>query len=308
MEFGIQTRGTFDYVRDAARWAEDNGLAAFAVPDHYIIGKSDNEDGYDTDSPDVYPQLGGLAVATRSIQLSVLVSPVTYRHPASLLKLGLALDDMSDGRFTLGVGTGWLRAEHTIFGFPFPDWTERFERLQEALSYLRAALSEGRHGFDGAHYQLATVDHQPRPRNLRIMVGGSGPKKTPELAGRFADEFNIYSLPPADLAARVEVAQRTAESAGRDPAALLLSSAAPPIVGPNQAAYRARLEAFAASRFVSVDRLEESFRDIAVPMGTYEEARQTFGHLAGSGIDRYYFQILGSFDLDYAAELLEVLG
>lgn len=308
MEFGIQTRGSWDRLRAAAHWAEGQGLAAFAVPDHYILGKADTPDAYDTDSADVYPQLGGLAAETKSLELAVLVSPITLRHPAALLKLGLALDDMSGGRFTLGVGTGWLRAEHTIFGIPFPEWAERFERLSEALEYLEAALTTGRRGFEGTYYRLAEVDHQPTPRNLRILVGGSGPRKTPELAGRFADEYNIYSLPAPELVARIEVAQQAALEAGRDPHRMVLSSAAPPIVGRDEAEYRRRLETFAADRSVEVGRFEQSFRDIAVPLGTHEEARDTLGRVGETGISRYYLQIMGSFDLDYAAELLEVLG
>jgi alkanesulfonate monooxygenase SsuD/methylene tetrahydromethanopterin reductase-like flavin-dependent oxidoreductase (luciferase family) len=140
------------------------------------------------------------------------------------------------------------------------------------------------------------------------MVGGSGPRRTPELAGRFADEFNIYSLPASDLAVRIERASEAAARAGRDPRSIMLSSVSPPVIGPDLATYRTRLEALAAARGVDVDRFEEQSRAIAVPMGTHEEARDTFGPVAGTGITRYYLQILGGFGLDYAAEVLEVLG
>ena len=236
------------------------------------------------------------------------MSPVTYRHPAALLKLGLAVDEMSRGRFTLGIGAGWMKAEHTVFGYPLPDWAERFDRLEEAFAYVRAALDAGAKGFQGAYYQLEAIDHHPKSPSLRLMVGGSGPYRTPQLAGRFADEFNIYSQPPEALRLRIERAHDAASRAGRDPASLLISSVSPPIIGPNAATYRSRLEAFAAARGVDVDRLEGQSRAIAVPMGTHEEARETFGPLADLGITRYYLQILGGFDLDYAAEVLEVLG
>lgn len=307
MEFGLQTRGTYDYVRRAARWAEDHDLVTFALPDHYLAGRSPTGPGYDTRSADIYPYLGALAVETK-IELCSLVSPVSYRHPAALLKLGLAVDELSGGRFTLGVGTGWMSSEHRTFGFSLPDWEERFDRLEEALGYLRAALAEGSEGFDGDYYHLEAIDHQPKGINLRIMVGGSGPRRTPRLAGLFADEFSIYSLPIERLKVRIERAHEAAVEAGRDPTALLLSCASPPIIGPDQAAYRRRLEAFAAARNVAADRLEEDFRAMAVPMGSHAEAGETFGRLASTGISRYYFQILGSFDLDYAAELVDVLG
>ncbi len=308
MEFALQTRGSYEYVLAAARWAEERALACFALPDHYVAGRSPTGKGYDTRSPDVYTYLGGLAVETTTVELSALVSPVTYRHPAALLKLGLGVDEMSSGRFTLGVGTGWMKSEHEIFGFPLPDWGERFDRLEEALGYLQAALGNGSDGYVGEYYQLEPVDHQPKGLNLRLMIGGAGPRKTPQLAGRFADEFNIYSQPPEGLALRIERAHQAAVDAGRNPEDILLSSVSPPVIGPDQATYRARLESFAAARSMDVKKLEAGFRKISVPMGTYEEARNTFGPVADLGITRYYLQIIGNFDLDYAAEVLEVLG
>lgn len=308
MEFALQTRGEFSDLVAAARWAEERRLAAFALPDHYLAGRSPDGPGYDTRSADIYPYLGGLASLTSTLELAALVSPVSYRHPATLLKLGLAVDEMSGGRFTLGVGTGWFKAEHRIFGLDLPDWPERFDRLAEALGYLRAALDDGAGGFTGVHYRLEPVDHQPKAVGLRIMVGGSGPRRTPALAGRYADEFNIYSLTPDRLRLRVRRARAAAAEAGRDPDALLVSSASPPIIGPDGAAYRKRLAAFAAARAVDHRKLEADARDIGIPMGTYEEARDAFGPLAAVGVRRYYLQLLGGLDLDYAAELIEVLG
>lgn len=305
MEFALQTRGAYDHLRTAAHWVQDQGLAALALPDHYLAGRAD--DGYDTKSSDIYPYLGGLTIET-TVPLVALVSPVSYRHPAALLKLGLALDEMSAGRFTLGVGTGWFTAEHSMFGFELPDWPARFDRLEEALGYLAAALGEGSEGFAGEYYRLEPIDHLPKGINLRILIGGSGPRRTPDLAGRFADEFNVYSLPPAELSARIERARQSAAECGRDPDAVAISCAGPPIIGVDTATYRARLEAVARDRRVDIDRLEQGARDIGVPMGTHEEARDTFGPLEGLGVGRYYLQILGSSGLDYAAELVEVLG
>ena len=308
MEFALQIRGDYADLTAAAHWAEKQGLAALALPDHYLAGRNPGGDGYDTRSADIYPYLGGLATVTETLALAALVSPVSYRHPAALLKLGLAVDEMSKGRFTLGVGTGWFKAEHAMFGFELPDWPERFDRLEEALGYLRAALDDGAAGFQGSFFRLEAVDHQPKGHRLRIMVGGSGPRRTPDLAGRFADEFNIYSQTPDRLRRRIERAQQAAARAGRDPGDVLVSCASPPIIGADESTYRARLQSFAAARGVEAGRLEQGARDIGIPMGTYEEARNAFGPLASLGIRRYYLQVLGGFDLDYAAELIEVLS
>ena len=99
MEFGLQTRGSYDDVLTAARWAEARGLACFALPDHYLAGRSPTGDGHDTRSADIYPYLGGLSVETSTLQLAALVSPITYRHPAALLKLGLAIDVLGKQNF-----------------------------------------------------------------------------------------------------------------------------------------------------------------------------------------------------------------
>lgn len=308
MKFAIQTRGSFSFLLETAAWAEARRLAAFGLPDHYLAGRNPGGSGYDTQSADIYPYLGALATATSQLELVALVSPITYRHPASLLKMGLALDELSGGRFTLGVGTGWMRAEHEMFGFELPGWRERFARLEEGLAYLRAALGPGPRGFDGTYYRLDEVDHQPKGTNLRLLVGGSGPHRTPDLAGRFADEFNIYSLPAPQLSDRIERARDAAERAGRRWDAFLISCASPPIIGPDAATYDARLRSFAEARGMRPDRVEQGARDIGVPMGTYEEARDTFGRVAALPVSRYYLQVLGGFDLDYADELVEVLG
>jgi alkanesulfonate monooxygenase SsuD/methylene tetrahydromethanopterin reductase-like flavin-dependent oxidoreductase (luciferase family) len=155
----------------------------------------------------------------------VLVSPVTWRHPAVLAKTAATMADMSGGRFTLGVGTGWLESEHRRFGFDFPERSVRFDMMEEALGYLRAAFSDPRVDFTGRHYQFEGFDMQPRPI-LRLVVGGIGTRRTPDLAGRYADELNAYPAPPGVFAAKVARARRAAVAAGRDPDRLLISSRA----------------------------------------------------------------------------------
>ena len=201
-----------------------------------------------------------------------------------------------------------MRAEHEILGFDFPDWSERFDRLEEALGYVEAALSGEGHGFEGKYYSLAAVPHSPQPRTLRIIVGGSGPKRSPELAGRFADEFNIYSLPAADLRNRIQTAREAAVGAGRDPDALVISSTGAPVIGATEKEFRQRLEALAQRQGVEVDKLEESFREVAIPLGTHAQVSDLFAETRSMGISRYYVQIFGSMDLDYAAEVIEVLS
>ena len=167
MDLAVQTRGDWDLVLSAARWAEDRGLAAIALPDHYL------ERGDETERPayDHLVHLAALARETSKIELVSLLSPVTFRHPAVYYKMGVTLDEISAGRFTMGIGTGWLDEEFTLFGLPYPDRGTRFEMLDECLAYLTAALSPGSKGFDGEHYQL-----------VRVRPSASSPK--PEAPGR----------------------------------------------------------------------------------------------------------------------------
>lgn len=189
MEFGLmvepQVGGSYSELRDLARWAEDQGIDAFARSDHFL-----NQDA-SAPSTDALTTYGGLAEATHSIQLVVLVTPLTFRHPAVIAKTAATLDEMSGGRFALGVGTGWMQSEHDAFGLDLPPLAERFDRLGETLAYVHAAFTSNE-GFEGRYYHLDPIDVLPRPASVPIVVGGSGPKKTPTYAGQFADEYNLF--------------------------------------------------------------------------------------------------------------------
>ena len=132
-----ETRGNYAEVLGAARWAEEQGLAAFALPDHYLSSSSD----VSAPAWDHLVHLAGLARETSTIQLVDLVSPVTFRHPAVHAKMAATIHDMSGGRLTFGLGTGWLEEEHSLLGFDFPSQRKRFELLEEQLAYLAGARS-----------------------------------------------------------------------------------------------------------------------------------------------------------------------
>ncbi|MFV9673498.1 MAG: LLM class flavin-dependent oxidoreductase, partial [Acidimicrobiia bacterium] len=134
MEFAFQTVGVYEDVLEVARFSEGRGLAAIALPDHYLMAL-DEEKAKTTPASDALIQLAGLARDTRNIELVVLVSPITFRHPAVLVKTAITIDRMSGGRFTLGIGTGWMDREHEVFGFDYPPMSERYVMLEEALAY-----------------------------------------------------------------------------------------------------------------------------------------------------------------------------
>lgn len=305
MEFALQASGPYDTLLAAARWAEDRGLACFAVPDHYLA--STNEDGTAGPAFDAFVLLAGLARETETIRLSVLVSPITFRHPAVLAKSGFTLDAISGGRFTLGIGTGWLELEHEIFGIRFPSVSERFELMEEALAYVRATASGA--GFQGRHFSLQARDLNPKPSpGFEIVVGGTGARKTPDLAGRYADEFNVYPGPLDDMEARIDLARSTAATAGRDPEGLLISSAGAVLVGHDEADYRDRLAALAEDTGTPIDELEAQFEHRNTPRGSAEQIRDRLAAMESIGVTRFYVQTMWSDDLSRTGETLELIG
>ncbi len=283
--------GTYDEYLAAARWAESKGLAAFAIPDHYIYGMTD--DVLSRPAHDAFPVMAGLARETETIELVILVSPITFRHPSVLVKNAATIQEMADGRFKLGVGTGWLEEEHRRFGIEFPETKERFSRTEEALGYLRAAFSEPPQDFTGEFYTLEAFDIRPRPP-LRLVVGGTGAVKTPRLAGTFADELNAYPAMPDEYLAKIRRAREAAAAADRDPAALLISSSGQVVAADTEQEYRDQLTEIAEKAGTDPEELEKEAAKRNAPRGTWDQVRQILSGMEAGGMRRFYFQ--GAFD------------
>lgn len=294
-----QVGGTYDEILAVARWAEANNLVSFARSDHYYGWGREPK----PDATDAFATLAGLARETTRIELAVLVAPFTFRHPAVVLKNATTIDQMSAGRLALGVGTGWNEEEHVAYGMPFPPWPERFARLEEGLAYLRAAFDDGR--FQGTYYHLNASVEPKKTGPLPIIVGGSGPKRTPELAGRYADEYNVFLSDPASISARVQVLRRSAEAAGRDPDAIRVSVMGPIIAHQNRAGYEEILAARAAKRGVSTADQELRWRSAFVPIGTTDQVGETLAEFESAGVSRYYVQFV---DLPSADQLDEAFS
>lgn len=282
-DVAIQIRGTYEEVLRAALWAEASGLAALALPDHYLSSAKNLEEP----AWDSLVQLAGLARETQALELVDLVSPITFRHPAVYAKTAVTISDMSDGRFWLGLGTGWLEEEHRLFGFKFPDTAERFLMLEEALGYLDA-LTHGI-GFEGKHYQLESFKAAPQFR-VPIVVGGSGLSKTPALAGHFAREFNIFPGKAGDISDRIEQCLQTATLRGRSPSEIRLSFTCIPVAGRDRAEYRKVLERQALSLDRDPDQLEGRLAYRGIPHGDRDQVKVQMGKLADLGISRLYLQ------------------
>jgi alkanesulfonate monooxygenase SsuD/methylene tetrahydromethanopterin reductase-like flavin-dependent oxidoreductase (luciferase family) len=268
------------------------------------MGLTDEESGSNP-APDAFVQFGGLARETDDLGLVMLVSPITFRHPAVLAKMAVTLDRMSGGRFSLGVGTGWMDREHEVFGFEYPDTKERFEHLEEALGYIQAAFDPTVPGFQGDRYKLESFPISPAPLGkIPIVVGGTGRSKTPRLAGQFADEFNVY--PGPGIGDRLERFRVAAVEAGRDPDAVLLSSSGQVIATETREELDEIMDQKASDSRVSREELDAYYEKRQTPMGTYEQVREILDDFAALGIERFYFQ--GAFSPETTGRLLDGLG
>jgi alkanesulfonate monooxygenase SsuD/methylene tetrahydromethanopterin reductase-like flavin-dependent oxidoreductase (luciferase family) len=310
MQFVLMTEPqlgmTYERILDLARLAESLGLDGFSRSDHYGFPRV--ESAHATDS---FATLAGLARDTERVELCVLASPITFRHPAVIAKMAATIDEMSGGRLSLGVGTGWMEEEHSAFGIEFFDQSERFDRLEESLAYLHHAFGRVEGPFEGRHYRLGGDRVSPGPTGpLSILVGGSGERRTPRLAGTYADDYNIMGIPPADaIRSRIERARQAADAAGRDPAALRISVMTTAIVGSDEASFEDNLARTAAADPFgrSAERITEVYTERGLPFGPADRARAVVAGLAETGVDRIYLQTFGPYDHDLLEETFAVL-
>jgi F420-dependent oxidoreductase-like protein len=198
-----------------AQEAEQAGFTRLSVMDHFwqigIIGPPEHE------MLEAYTALGFLAAHTTTITLNTLVTGVVYREPGLLAKAMTTLDVLSGGRAMLGIGAAWNAEESAGLGFPFPPTAERFERLEEALQIILQMWSDNEGPYEGKHYRLGRTLNSPQPLSSprpRIMIGGSGEKKTLRLVAQYADACNLFGA--GDLAHKLDVLREHCASLGRD--------------------------------------------------------------------------------------------
>jgi len=215
---GVPDREMFEHVADLAVAGEQAGFESVWVMDHFWqlppLG------GPTQPMLEAYTLLGGLAARTRRVKLGTLVTGVTYRNPALLAKMVTTLDIVSSGRAMLGLGAAWYEEEHEALGFDFPPARERLDRLEDALQICRAMFTEETPSFAGKHYRIDKALNIPRPlqqNGPRIMVGGSGEKRTLRLVAQYADMCNINGSPDT-IRHLLEVLHGHCADVGRDPA------------------------------------------------------------------------------------------
>lgn len=288
----------YDTLRRVAQATEDGGFDAFFRSDHYL--KMGDVSGLPGPS-DAWITLAGLARDTSRVRLGTLVTAATFRLPGPLAISVANVDEMSGGRVELGLGTGWFDGEHTAYGIPFPELGERFERLEEQLEIVTGLWEADKpFSYDGRHYQLTDSPALPKPAQRPrppVIIGGTGAKRTPRLAARFADEYNVPFHGLDDTRAAYDRVRAACADGGRDD---MIYSAA-------QVVCCGRDEAELARRAAAIGRDVEELRANGLA-GTPAELVDKIGRFAELGAGRLYLQTLDLTDLDHldliAAEVL----
>ncbi len=212
---GVDNTNRFETIAASARAAEAGGADTVFVMDHFYqlpgLGPPDHA------MLECYTLLGGLAGATERVRLASLVTGNTYRNPTLLAKAVTTLDVISGGRAMLGIGAGWFELEHEALGYEFGTFTDRFEKLEEALQIIGPMLRDERPTVSGKHYRVVDAINQPPPiqEKLPIMIGGAGEKKTLRMVAQYADESNLI-CGDFDIPRKMEVLAGHCENLGRD--------------------------------------------------------------------------------------------
>ena len=303
MEYCIFTEpqqgASYDDQLAFAQAAERLGFDGFFRSDHYLhMGDGDGLPG----PTDAWTTLAGLARETSRIRLGTLVSSVTYRVPGLLAIQVAQVDAMSGGRVELGLGTGWFGREHEAYGIPFP--AKRFGLLEEQLAIVTGLWStpvSETFSFAGEHYRLTDAPALPKPVQSRVpvIVGGGGPKRTPELAARFATEFNIGFRSEAESAEKFAGVRAACERIGRDPESLKLSVALPTLAAASVSELERRAE--------NLGRTVDELRGEVDIVGTRDEIVAKVERLVAIGAQRIYFQLMDLQDVSHVEYLGEVL-
>src|SRR4051812_13464509 len=306
---------TYEEQLAVATHAEAAGFEALFRSDHYesFPGASDNP------TTDAWAVLAGLARETKRIRLGTLVSPVTFRSPGNLAKVVTTVDEMSGGRVELGLGTGWHADEHRRHGLPFPDIAERADMLEEQLEIVRGLWTEpdgwsfrGRHyTIEDAHFRAKPAGGPGRPAGSsggsrpRLIVGGGGTPRSMRIAAKYADEFNLTSTGPDEVAAKYAALDEACRAIGRDPASITKSAMVGVLVGETAEDVRAREQAL-LSAFGPDDGDDVWFeqRRSRWIHGTPDQARASVERFAAAGVERIMLQDFVARDLD----MIDLLG
>jgi len=280
--------------QNIARLVEELGFVGLYRSDHFT-----NMNPPDKDSLELWVSLTWLASHTKRIEFGPLVSPVSFRHPAQTARMAAAVDELSNGRLTLGLGAGWQEREHQLFGFDLLDPRSRFDRFEEGLQVVTHLLkSDSATSFDGKYYQLreATLLPRPlRPGGPRILIGGTGKNRTPNLVARYADEWNSMFQTSEQFKESNARLDSALKKAGRDVKSVRRSMMTGCVFASSDSELKQKLE--------TRGRTLEDLHQRGIIAGTPGMVTEQFQKLESAGLERIMLQWL---DLDDLAGLEEL--
>ena len=295
----------FATVAGAARAAEASGFDTVLVMDHFyqLPGLGDPDDFM----LEAYTLLGALAAVTSTVRLGTLVTGNTYRNPAILAKSVTTLDIVSGGRAQLGIGSGWFELEHDSFGIPFGTFTERFEKLEEALAIILPMLRDERPSLDGRWYQVRDAINQPAPLStIPVMIGGSGEKKTLRMVAQYADLGNL-TCDPSEVPRKLEALEGHCERLGRPRSAITMSWNRVACIAPTTAEAEAERDAYLATRGMEWGSLGEELQAMIEGMivwGDPSTVGERFAEWKALGLDGFTVAMPANGHLPERVELL----
>ncbi len=265
--YGTGIPELFPTVIAQAQEAEAAGYDSVFLMDHFYqlpgLGTPDQP------MLEAYTTLGALAAVTEKVQLGTLVTGNTYRQPTLLAKAITTLDVISAGRAILGIGTGWYELEHDSLGYEFGTFTDRFNKLGEALQIILPMLAGERPTVEGTYYRTKEAMAEPRFRDhIPLMIGGSGEKKTIPLAAKHFDHLNVIAGFD-ELPRKLRVVKENCEKLDRDPATLETSMLVVAIIDEN----------------VTADAIPDVFKQQAVFGSPEQIADQIKTKVLDAGID-----------------------
>jgi F420-dependent oxidoreductase-like protein len=295
---------TWDDWRALAGACEEHGVETLFRSDHYLSVEGRGDRG----SLDAWATIAALSAVTSTLRFGTLVSPATFRHPSELAKLVTTADHVSGGRVELGMGTGWLEAEHEAYGFPFPPIGERMAALEEQLELVARQWAEGPFTFKGRRYAVRDLDALPKPVQRprpNLTVGGQGGARSLRLAARHADEYNTFYKTPAECGELRRELDDACRREGRDPIPLSLMTGW--LVGEDRTELldRARRLAEWRGEAGGAERFLEALPSSWIA-GTLEEAGERLRELAAAGVKRVMAQHLLHRDLDAIGQIADL--
>ena len=241
MEIGAQVgcyRNTWDSIRTVVELLEAGPWSSVWFADHYLPPPGRREEEHLT-AHEAFTLIAAVAGFTERLRLGHLVLGNTYRNPAQVAKMASTLDQISHGRFTLGIGASWFKREHEAYGWDFPPMRERQDRFEEAVELIRALFTQkGPVSFDGRYYHLDEAPMAPgcfQEPHIPILVGGTGERRTLSTLAQSGDVMNLDGWAGGPMSAeyfhhKVGVVEKHCEAVGRDPAEIRYTVLMPTMV------------------------------------------------------------------------------